>query len=78
MVGSARVLARASGSPVTDMHPRNMTIAELAALPVVVGLESHELSFVAPDGRIWDVGASKGEWSKRLSPTSPPPPDTAP
>jgi hypothetical protein len=54
------------------MHPRNMTIAELDALPEVERLESHELSFVAPDGRIWDVGGSKGAWAKRLSPTSRP------
>ena len=53
-------------------HPRQMSLDELQDLPVVDHLELHEISFVSPDRRIWDVGTLNGAWVKRLAPTSPP------
>ncbi len=53
-------------------HPLGMSPLELMALPVVDHLEQHEITFVAADHRIWDVGRNNGVWVKRLAPTSPP------
>ena len=37
-------------------HPRDMTMAELEALPTVKRIFRIERSFVAANGAVWDVG----------------------
>lgn len=45
-------------------HPRDMTMAQLEALPVVARLFRVDRGFVDARGRSWDVGQAAGEWSK--------------
>ncbi len=57
------------------MHPREMTLEELEALPVVDRLFRRAFAFVDHDGARWGVGAAGPDWVR--APGEEPPASTA-